>query len=135
MAAAVPAGPPVVLASPNAGVFCSKCTILLSVESPGLSFWCQASISLHDSLNSGSSTTTENAFSPNGLCCPLKVPSFSSFCDLFMPSKRVSVGDSYIITFGCQKEVQSWLTLEHSFCMLPLGAHFPDFTSVILVPS
>lgn len=32
-------------------------------------------------------------------------------------------------------KIQVWLPLEHSFCVLTLRKHFPDFTSVMLVSS
>lgn len=43
-----------------------------------------------------------------------------------MPLKPVPPGHLLHITkFGCQYQVQPWLPLEHSFCVLTLWKHFP----------
>lgn len=56
---------------------------------------------------------------------------------LFMSScfqNQYYLYDSFNTKFRCLHEVQPWLSLEHSFCVLNLTKHFPeDFISMILV--
>lgn len=115
-------------------VLCCDFTVLSPVASSGLSSWClQGSHSMHESFNSGLSTTIEAAASP----VVLSVLSSAKPHVIFMPSSclqnQYHVGDSYTTNFGCQHMIQPWPPLEHSLCVLTLGKHFPkDFTSKVI---
>ena len=56
--------------------------------------------------------------------------------DPFIPSKSVPPGWLLQVTnYSCQNMILAWLSLKHSFCVLPLRKHCQYFTSMRLLSS
>lgn len=121
--------------SKNTGIFCCNFAIFSPTASHRLSSGSPASITLHDPFSPGPSIASE--LHPHQHCFlashSAKPQPFSVTPSYLQNQHRLS--DFFTSKFGCRHEVQSWLPLEQSFCVLILRKDFPDFTLVMLVSS
>ena len=102
-----------------------------------LSYWVQASTSLHDPFSPGTLTATEAVHSPKTFHDLSQCQASAALHHPILPSQSVPLHHSYNVHYQVQvlHKVPTWLSLEHSFFVLSENISQKSSPEVILFAS